>query len=74
MYIEHMASGGTEEASFVSLDDLDNISILLDKDNDLEEEITHSFNEVSIFVFKFKKSTTGQVLSIQNMYCNTLKH
>ena len=55
MYIEHMASGGTEEASFVSLDDLDNISILLDKDNDLEEEITHSFNEVSIFVFKFEK-------------------
>ena len=30
---------------FVSLDDLDNISILLDKDNDLEEEITHLFND-----------------------------
>ena len=31
------------ESSFVSLDDLDNISILLHEDNDLEEEITHLF-------------------------------
>ena len=30
-----------EDASFVSLDDLGNITILLDKDNDLEEEIAH---------------------------------
>ena len=45
-----MASGCThEEASFVSLDDLDNVSILLDDDNDLEEEITHLFNEVFLF-------------------------
>ena len=29
-----------QEASFISLDDLDNVSILLDEDNDLEEEIT----------------------------------
>ena len=40
MYIVNMASGCThKEASFVFLDDLDNISILLDEDNDLEEEI-----------------------------------
>ena len=39
-----MASGCThEEASFVSLDDLDNITILSEEDNDLEEEITHLF-------------------------------
>ena len=30
-----------EEASFVSLDDLDNISILLVEDNNLEKEINH---------------------------------
>ena len=30
-----------EKASFVSLDDLDNISILLVEDNNLEKEITH---------------------------------
>ena len=36
-----MISGCIDEgASFVSLDDLGNISILLDKDNDLEEAIT----------------------------------
>ena len=55
MYTVNMASDCThEEASFVSLDDLDSISILLDKDNYLEEEITHLFNEVSNFIFKFK--------------------
>ena len=44
--IVNMASGCIHnEASFVSLDDLDNISILLDKDKDLEEEITRLFNE-----------------------------
>ena len=37
-----MASGRThEEASFVFLDDLDNISILLGENNDVEEKITH---------------------------------
>ena len=42
-----MVLGCTDEgASFASLDDLDNISILLDDNNDLEEEITHLFNEV----------------------------
>ena len=39
----------TEEAWFVPLDDLENISILLEEDNDLEEKIAHLFNEVSIF-------------------------
>ena len=55
----------TEEALFVSSDDLGNISILLDEDNDLEEEITHLFNEVSIFIFNFEKNpTTNQALNI----------
>ena len=62
-----MASGSTyEEASFVSSDDLDNFSILLDEHNDLEEESTHLLNEVSIFSFRFGKNTTNQAL-------NTLK-
>ena len=40
-----MALGCThEKASFVSLDDLDNISILLGDDNDLEEEIIYLMN------------------------------
>ena len=53
-----MASSCThEETSFVSLDDLDDISNLLNKDNYLEEKITHLFNEVSILIFKFKKKT-----------------
>ena len=39
-----MASDCTrEEASSVSLDDLDHISILLDEHNDLEKEITLLF-------------------------------
>ena len=38
MYIVNLTSGCThEEASFVSLDDLDNISVSLDKD--LEEKL-----------------------------------
>ena len=66
MYILNIASNRThEEALFVSLDKLDNISTLLDKDNDLEEEITHVFNELSIFIFKFrKKNTTNQTLKM----------
>ena len=52
-----------EEASFVSLDDLDNISILLDEDNDLEEELTHLFNVVFLFL-NLKKNTTNQALNI----------
>ena len=48
MYIVNRASGYTrEEVSFVSLDDLDNISFLL------EQEIAHLFSEVSIFMVKF---------------------
>ena len=54
----------TEEVSLVYLDDLDNISFLLDEDNDLEEEITHLYNEVSIFILKFEKNTTNQALKI----------
>ena len=51
-----MTSGCThEEVSFVSLDDLDNFSILLDY-NDLKEEISHLFNEIGIFIFKFEKT------------------
>ena len=51
-----MALGCThEEASSASLDDLDNISILLDEDNNLEET-THLFNEGSIFIFKSEKN------------------
>ena len=53
-----------EEALFVSLDDLDNIFILLDEDNDLEEEITHLFNEGNIFILKFEKNTANQILNI----------
>ena len=40
MYFVSMALGCThEKVSFVFLDDLDNISALLDEDNDLQEEI-----------------------------------
>ena len=50
-------------ASFVSSDDLDNVSVLLVEDSDLEEEITHLFNEASVFIFKFEKNTTNQALN-----------
>ena len=53
MYIVNMASGCThKESSFISLDYLDNISNLLDEDNDLEEEITHLFTEAKYFYFQ----------------------
>ena len=67
-----MAPGCThEEDSLASLDDLDNVSILLDEDNDLEEEITHLFKEV--FLFSSLKETNSQSGSkyTQNMYRNT---
>ena len=51
-------------ASFVSSHDLDNVSILLVEDNDLEEEITHLFNEASVLISKFEKNTTNQALNI----------
>ena len=54
-YCKHGFGSHSEEALFVSSDDLGNISILLDEGNDLEEEITHLFNKVSIFIFKFEK-------------------
>ena len=56
MYIVNRASSYThEEALFVSLDDLDNISFLLQQENDSEEEIAHLFNEVSTFMVRFWK-------------------
>ena len=56
MCIVNMPSGCThKEASFLFLDYFGNISILLDEDNDLEDEITNLFNELSIFIFKFEK-------------------
>ena len=65
MYTVNMASGCTHlETLLVSLDDLDNISILLDKDKELEEEITYLFNKVSIFTFKFGKNKISQALNI----------
>ena len=59
-----MASSCThKEASFVSLGNLDDISILLDEDDDLEEETTHIYiyiyNEKIIFILKFEKRTLG---------------
>ena len=73
MYIIYLSSGCThEEALFVSLGDLDNISILLHEDNDLEEEISHLFNEVSIFIFKFeKKQKQSGFKYIPNIYRDT---
>ena len=48
---------------------LDNTLISLDKDNDLEEEITYLFNEVSTFIFKFKeKHNQSNSKCTQNMY------
>ena len=45
-----MASGCMhEEALFISLDGLNNISIFVDEDNDLEEDFTHLSNEVFLF-------------------------
>ena len=39
-------------------------TILLDDGNNQKEEVTHLFNEVSIFVYKFEKNTTNQSLNI----------
>ena len=42
MYIVNMVLDCRhEDASFVTLNDLENISILLDEGDDLEDEITH---------------------------------
>ena len=65
MYIVNMASGWTQEgAVFVSLDDLDNISILLGEENDFEEEITDLLNEVFFLFQSLKRNTTNQALNI----------
>ena len=51
---------------------LENISILLDEDNDLEEEIIDLFNEISISIFKFvKKHNHSGSKYTQIMYRNT---
>ena len=73
MYVLNMASGCThEETLFVSSDDLDNSSILLDEDNDLEEESTHLSNEVFLFssLKKEKKHSQSSSKCTQNMYRN----
>ena len=55
MYIVNMASGCThEETSLGSLNDLDNVSILLDKDNDLEGKNSHLFKTIKICILRFK--------------------
>ena len=66
-----MASDCThKEASLVFVDDLDGISILLDEDNVLEEEITHLLSEVSFSIFKFEKINQNSKYT-QNMYHKT---
>ena len=66
-----MVLGCTDEgASFVYLDDLDNISVLLHDNNDLEEEITHFFNEVFLLSILKKKHNLSKYT--QNMYRNTV--
>ena len=70
MYIVNMYSGCTyKEASFVSLNYLDNISILLDEDNDFEEEITRLLNYFYFPVWK-KPNQSGFKYN-QNLYDNT---
>ena len=52
MYIINMASGCThEEASLVSLDDLDNISILLEEDNDFKKLLIYLMKYFYLQVF-----------------------
>ena len=60
--------GTHEKASFVSLDDLGNISILLDEVNNLEEEITHLFNEVFLFSSLKKYPNQSGSKYTQNMH------
>ena len=64
VYCKH-GFGFHTRGSFVCMfiDDLDNISFLRNEDNDLEQ-ISHLFNEVSIFIFKFeKKPPSNQALN-----------
>ena len=55
VYCKQVLGCPQEEASFVYIDDLDNISFSLDKENYLEEDLAHLFNESSIFTVKFQK-------------------
>ena len=72
VYGKHGSACTLEEALSVSLDNFAKISILLDKDNDLEEQITHLFDEVNIFILKFEKNETQSTGSkyTKNMYRN----
>ena len=67
-----MASGCIhKEALFLFLFDLDHVSFLLDKYNDLEKIMTHLFGEVNIFSLKFeKKHNLSGSKYTQNMYRN----
>ena len=69
VYGKHGSACTLEEALS---DNFAKISILLDKDNDLEEQITHLFDEVNIFILKFEKNETQSTGSkyTKNMYRN----
>ena len=62
-----------EETPFVSLDDLDSISILSDEDNDLEEEIIHLFNKVSFLFLSLKKNKETKTKKSTKQALNILK-
>lgn len=70
MYNANMASGGTHEGACFYFHMIQ-ISILLDEDKYLEKEITHLFNEVSIFYVKFEKKNNK---TKQNQALNKLEH
>ena len=52
IYCKHGFGLHTRGSFILSLDNLNNIFILLDKDNNFEKEVNQLFNEVSIFIFK----------------------
>ena len=62
-----------EETPFVSLDDLDSISILSDEDSDLEEEIIHLFNEESFLFLSLKKNKETKTKKSTKQALNILK-
>ena len=55
MYLANLASGHTH----------DEASLLVNQDNDLEEVITHLFNEVNTFIIKFEKNKTKKTQPIR---------
>ena len=62
-----------EETPFVSLHDLDSISILSDEDSDLEEDIIHLFNEVSFLFLSLKKNKETKTKKSNKQALNILK-